>query len=144
VQEAFPLWGYPAGGSRYGLFCRMRGRAVELRALKSFSRSVIVEPVLARFEAADNRVPCGGVVLRCMLAWRSIAAADVTALGASAEMQPPSVRCQAFDAACTAWFRVQIDSCSFTFHARSFLSAVDSANQQPIRTTQAFHGVLCR
>jgi hypothetical protein len=52
-----------------------------------------------------------------MLAWRTIAAADVTAFGASAQMQPPSVRCQAFDATCTAWFRVQIDSFSFTLHA---------------------------
>jgi hypothetical protein len=73
-----------------------------------------------------------------MLAWRSIAATNVTAFGAPAQMQPPSVRCQAFDAACTAWFRVQIDSFSFTFHARFFLSAVHSSNQQPIRTTQAF------
>jgi|SRR5580658_6019417 hypothetical protein len=58
-----------------------------------------------------------------MLAWRSIAAADVTAFGTSAQMQPPSVRCQAFDATCTAWFRVQIDAFSFTLHACLLLCA---------------------
>jgi hypothetical protein len=55
-----------------------------------------------------------------MLAWRTIAAADVTAFGASAQMQPPSLRCQAFDATCTAWFRVQTDALSFTLHACLF------------------------
>jgi hypothetical protein len=51
-----------------------------------------------------------------MLAWRTIAAPDVTAFGASAQMQPPSLRCQAFDATCAAWFRVQINSFSFALH----------------------------
>ena len=64
----------------------MRARAVKLRTLKGFSRSVIVEPVFAGFEAIDDRVARGRVVLRRMLAWRSIAAADVTAFGASAQM----------------------------------------------------------
>jgi hypothetical protein len=58
-----------------------------------------------------------------MLVRRTIAAADVTAFGASAQMQPPCVRGQAFDATCTAWFRVQIDSFSFTLHAFLLLCA---------------------
>jgi|ERR1700751_4191083 hypothetical protein len=51
-----------------------------------------------------------------MLAWRTIAAADVTAFGAPAQMQPPSVRCQALDATRTTGFRLQIDPFSFTLH----------------------------
>jgi hypothetical protein len=95
----------------------MRARAGQLRTLESFSRSVIVEPVLAGLEAVDDRVARGGVMLRRMLAWRTIATADVAAFGASAQVQPPSVRCQAFDATCAAWFCLQIDSFWFTLHA---------------------------
>src|SRR5579863_7362388 len=95
----------------------MRARAGQLRTLKSFARSVIVEPVLAGLEAIDDRVARGRVMLRRMLVWRTIAAADVTAFGASAEMQPPSVRCEAFDATCAARFGVQINSFSFSLHA---------------------------
>jgi hypothetical protein len=86
VQEVFPVCGYSARGSRHGLFRRMRVRAGQGGAFEGFLRSVIVEPVLARLEAIDNRMAGGCVVLRRVLVWRSIAAADVTALGASAEM----------------------------------------------------------
>jgi hypothetical protein len=95
----------------------MRARAGQLRTLKSLSRSVIVEPVLAGLEAIDDGVAGCRVMLRRMLAWRAIAAANVTAFSASAQMQPPAVRFQAFEATCTAWFRVQIDSFPFTLHA---------------------------
>jgi hypothetical protein len=50
----------------------MRAGVAQLRALKGFSRSVIVEPVLAGLEAIDDRMARGRVVLRSMLAWRSI------------------------------------------------------------------------
>ena len=124
VQKAFPFWGYPASGSWHRLFRRMRARIGQLRSVKSFSRSVIVEPVFAGLKAIDDRVARGRVVLRRMLAWRSIAATNVDAFGTSAQMQPPSALCKAFDTACAAGFRVQIDSFSFTLHARSFLSAI--------------------
>ena len=64
------------------MFVRRR----EARALKKFPRAVIVEPVFARLEAIDNRVASGCVVLRRVLAWRSVAATDVTAFGAAAQM----------------------------------------------------------
>lgn len=39
------------------------------------------------------------VMLRCVLAWRGIATADVAALGAAAKVEPPTAgSCQAFDA----------------------------------------------
>jgi hypothetical protein len=95
----------------------MRARAGQFRTLKSFSRAVIVEPVLAGFEAVDDRVAGARVMLCRMLVWRTIAAADVAAFGASAQMQPPPVRFQAFDATGTAWFGVQIDSFAFALHA---------------------------
>ena len=86
VQQAFPSRGHPARGSRRGLIRRMRVRTGQLRTLKSFLRSIVVEPVFSGLEAIDDRVPGGCVVLRRVLAGRSIAAADVTAFGASAQM----------------------------------------------------------
>jgi hypothetical protein len=45
-----------------------------------------------------------------MLIWRRIAAADVTAFGASAKMQPPSAHSQAFDATRSAWLGRRVDT----------------------------------
>jgi hypothetical protein len=48
----------------------------------------VEEPVFAGFEAADDRV-AGGLCIRCgVLGRRVVAAADVTALGAPAQLQP--------------------------------------------------------
>src|SRR6202046_2890970 len=88
----------------------MRVRTGQLRTVKSFLGSVIIEPILAGLEAVDDRVAGGLVMLGGMLAGRTIAAADVTTFGASAQVQPPSARRQTFDTACAAWFRIQIDS----------------------------------
>ena len=63
VQEAFPSGGYAAGGTRHRLTRRMRARAAQLRAVKSFLGSVIVEPVLAGLEAIDDGV---AVVALCL------------------------------------------------------------------------------
>ena len=94
----------------------MRVRTGQLRTVKSFLRSVVVEPIFAGLEAVDDRVAGGLVMLGGMLAGRTIAAADVTTFGASAQVQPPSARRQTFDATCAAWFRIQIDSFSFILH----------------------------
>jgi hypothetical protein len=51
-----------------------------------------------------------------MLAWRAIAAADVTALGASAKMKPPSASSRAFDATCSAWLGGGVDTILLGFH----------------------------
>jgi hypothetical protein len=57
------------------------------------SRSVVVEPVLPILEAIDDGMAGSRAVLRCVLARRTVAAADMTAFRASAKVQPPSVRC---------------------------------------------------
>ncbi len=124
VEEAFPVCGYPARRPRHRLTRRMRVRAGQLGTVKSFSRSIVVEPILPRLEAIDDRMAGFRAVLRRMLARRTVAAADVPAFGASAQVQPPSVCSQALDATRTAWFRVQIDSFSFTLHDRSQFPAL--------------------
>jgi hypothetical protein len=63
VQKAFPSRRNASSWPRHSLFRRMRARTAQLRTLKGFSCSVIVEPVLARLEAINDRVARGGVVL---------------------------------------------------------------------------------
>ena len=59
----------------------------------------MVEPAFARFEAADDRVAGGSSMGRGVLSRRGVAAPDVTALGAPAQMQPPPAAGQALNAA---------------------------------------------
>ena len=63
VQQASPFSGHAALGAWRWLVRRMRSRARQLGALKSFLRSVVVEPLLAGLEAVDDRVAGGRVVL---------------------------------------------------------------------------------
>jgi hypothetical protein len=72
--------------------------------------------MLARLEARDYRVTCRGVMLRCMLTWGAIAAADVTAFGASAKMKPPFARSRAFDAACSTRLGRRVDTIPYGLH----------------------------
>jgi hypothetical protein len=88
----------------------MRVRTGKLRAGEGFLSTVVVKPMLARLEARDYRVTCGGVVFRCVLTWGTIAAADVTAFGTSAKMQPPFAHSHAFDAARSAWLGRCVDT----------------------------------
>ena len=94
----------------------MRVRSGKLRAGEGFLSTVVVKPMLAWLEARDYRVTRGGVVFRCMLTWGTIAAADVTAFGASAKMQPPPVQPRAFDATCSARLGRWVDTLPFGIH----------------------------
>ena len=53
---------------------------------------VIVEPVFARLETGDDRMPRRRRMLGCMLARRAVTAPDVPALRTPAEMKPPTFR----------------------------------------------------
>jgi hypothetical protein len=71
---------------------------------------VVPEPVLSRLEAGADSVASlrgmpGGVLAR-----RTVAATDVSAFCAAAQMQPPSVRRKALNAAGSTWFRRWVDS----------------------------------
>ena len=54
------------------------------------SRAVVPEPVLAGLEALDHRVPGGREVRGGVLGRGGVAAADVAALGAAAQVHPPA------------------------------------------------------
>ena len=76
------------------------------------------EPAFARFEAADDRVT-RRVRMRCgVLGRRGVAAPDVTALGAPAQMQPPPAAGQAFNATGPARWDRHFDS-SYGVHVAS-------------------------
>ena len=84
---------------------------------------VIVEPILAGLEAGNDRMPrCRGM-LGCMLARRTVAASDVPALRAPAEMKPPTFRRrQAFPTPIAAWLRSGVDSALISSSSRFILT----------------------
>jgi len=116
VKQRLPVCGHRSGRSRCRLIQRMAVRSGKLRTGEGFFSTVVVKPMLARLEARDYRVPRRGVVFRCMLIWRTVAAADVTAFGASAKMKPPSALGHAFDATCSAWLDRCVDTVPLRLH----------------------------
>ena len=91
-------------------------RSGKIRTGKEIACAVVVKPPLPRLKTCDNRVVRSCVVFRCMLIWGIIIAADVTAFGASAKMQPPSALSQAFDATCSAWLNCWVDTIPLGLH----------------------------
>ncbi len=102
ANEHLPVWRHRSGRPRHRLIQRMRVGRMKLWAGEDFVRPIVVKPMLPGLEACDDRVIRSGVMFRCMLIWRTVTAADVTALGASAKMQPPAALSHALDAACSA------------------------------------------
>jgi hypothetical protein len=64
-------------------------RGGKIGACKKIPRAVVVEPPFSRLETCNNWMSRGRVMFRSVLIRRTI---DVTALGASAKMQPPIIR----------------------------------------------------
>ncbi len=82
----------------------------EVRALIHLLVAVVEEPVLTRLEALDERVPAGPCVGRRMLLGRVIAAANMSALGASAKVKPPRAALLALQAAGSAGWHCDLDT----------------------------------
>src|SRR5215831_12420281 len=89
------------------------------------------EPVLPRLEAADHRMAGFLSVPGGVLGWRGVAAADVPALGAAAQVQPPAGDGLAFDAAGAAGRHGRVHAWHFG-HDRS-LTVVERANYSRCR-----------
>jgi hypothetical protein len=56
VEKAFPVCRNSPGWAGYGLVPWVVLRAGQARTIEELAGAVVVEPVLARFEATDNRV----------------------------------------------------------------------------------------
>jgi hypothetical protein len=116
VKQRLPICRHRSGRSGRRLIQRMTVRGVKLRAVDEFLRAIVVKPPLTRLETRDDRMARGGVMFRCVLIWRRVAAADVTAFGASAKMKPPCAHSQTFDATGSAWLDRRVDTVPLGLH----------------------------
>jgi hypothetical protein len=117
VQQRFPVGRHPSCGSRNGLTSWMRMRRKQLRTLDLSPRLVVVEPVLARLKAGDDRMSRLCRMFGCVLARGTVAATDVPTLGTAAEVKPPTIRGrQTFHAPIATWFRSGINSAEIFLH----------------------------
>jgi len=94
----------------YGLARRMRVRGSKLLAGDELLCAVVVEPVLPRFEALDDRVRRLVIVGGRVLGGRGVAAAHVSALCAAPQMQPPTAAVETFYAAIAARSNARINA----------------------------------
>src|SRR5437588_10365065 len=104
-----PVAWYPPLRPGHSLVDRVMLRRRERGPLVGLLGVVTVEPVLARLEAADERVPGLGRVRGRVLHGRGVTAADVPALRAPAQVYPPAAVGLALDAAFPARRHRRVD-----------------------------------
>jgi len=145
VQQRLPVGWHPSRGSRSGLIFRMRVRGKQLHTLHRDHGLllVIVKPILTRFEAGDDRMPCRCGMLGRMLIGRTVTASDVPTLGTPAEMKPPTFRRrQALHTPVATWLRSEVDSAVIFLHFVSSLgrcmSSKSLSHQQDLPRTTFF------
>jgi len=98
---------------------------------------VVVEPILTRLEAGYDRMPRRGRMPGCMLARRTVAAADVPTLRTPAQVKPPALRRpQAFHTPIATRLRSGVDSARTLFHLR-FSLRVPVRNECQARSAAA-------
>src|SRR4029077_2202256 len=96
--------------ARHALVERMMLRRSQRRPREGILCLVVPEPVLAGLEAADDRMPRDLRVRGRVLRGRAVAAPDVAALGAPAQMDPPAAARVALDAARPARWHRRVDA----------------------------------
>src|SRR5207244_6231994 len=99
VDVPAPVERDAASRSRGRLVGGMGVRRRELRAVQRLLGREVPEPVLAGLEAPDHRVAGLAEVGRRVLGRGGVAAADVAALRAAAQVHPPAAGLLALDAA---------------------------------------------
>jgi hypothetical protein len=90
VEVRLPVAWHCSGRPGYRLVGRMTIGCGQRRCCEEFVGAIVVEPVLARFEALQHGVARGLVVGGRVLAGRVIATTDVAAGRAAAQVQPPA------------------------------------------------------
>src|SRR4029079_4170918 len=92
VKQRFPVGWHPPHRARHRLVSGMRLRRGQARTFEEVFRAIVPEPPLTGLIAGDDRV-AGRVLMLCrVLIGGSTAAADMTAFGTSAQMEPPAAR----------------------------------------------------
>jgi hypothetical protein len=90
VEVRLPVAWHCSGRPGYRLVGRMTIGRGQRGCCEEFAGAVVIEPVLARFEALQYGVARGLVVGGRVLAGRVIATTDVAASRAAAQVQPPA------------------------------------------------------
>ena len=110
MQQRSPIARHTARGARDRLIERMRARWCQFCTRNHGFFFVVVEPLLTGFEAGNDRMAAHFGMPRGVLPRRAITTADVTALRAAPQVQPPPGCCQAFHAAISAGLRRRVDA----------------------------------
>ncbi len=110
VKVRFPIRRHAQGGAGHGLVDRVLFGRGEMRPVVHPLIAVVVVPVLAGLEARDQGMTGGRRMGTRVLRRRSVAAADVTALGAPAQVKPPTRALLAFLAAGATRRRRDVDA----------------------------------
>jgi hypothetical protein len=90
MQSLLPIGRNPSGRPRNRLLDRVMSRRREARSRRVILAPIVVKPVLTRLEARNDRVTRFTGVVACVLLRRVVTAADVTALCAPTEVEPPA------------------------------------------------------
>src|SRR3954470_3931841 len=109
-----PVGRDPAARSGHGLVGGVSLRRGQGRAVEVPLGGEVPEPALTGLEAAHDRVAGGRRVLPRVLTGGGVAAADVPALGAAAEVEPPAAAVLAVRAPRAAGRRRRIDTWHLT------------------------------
>src|SRR5215475_8300155 len=142
VQVGAPVGGHPPGRARDWLIGGVAVRRGQLRpGFIELVRRIAPEPGLPRLEAADDRVPGGRRVRARVLRRRGVAAADVPALSAPAQVEPPAAGRLALRAAGSGRFGDGVDAWHGG-HAGSFRSASPAVGASAVSGSRTWKRVL--
>jgi hypothetical protein len=109
MQSVLPVGWNAAGWTWYRLVNGVVQWRRELGTLQVLVGAVVPEPILARLEAADERVTGRVRMCGCMLFGRVVATPDMTALRTAPEMEPPTTSFETLDATGSTWWYVGFD-----------------------------------
>jgi hypothetical protein len=113
MQPPLPVGGDTPGGSWRRLIQWMMVWRRKLRAVIELLVPVVVEPMFPGFETGDQRMPSGFGVGGGVLARGLVTAANVAALGAPAQVKPPSVALLALHTPSAVGRDSGVDACVF-------------------------------
>jgi hypothetical protein len=118
MQTGLPVFRDPSFRSGRGLVLWMPARRSKLRPTDHLLSLIAPEPGFAGLKAGRDRMSRRVKVLRGMLTGRAVTTADMSALRATAQVQPPSIGSQTFGATCPARFSSRINGrmIGFGFH----------------------------
>ena len=102
MQSSLPIPRHAACRSWHWLVERVVPWRDQLGTVEVQLGRVVKEPVFVGLVALDDRVPCLGRMVACVLGWGRVTAADVSTTRAAAQVKPPTIAGKTFDTPRTA------------------------------------------